>query len=596
MAGGIGGTVGAVLDQLDVIVAELPEVVLDGLKSLGMLIVVEILGGFAHHMGHLGHGGTIQRLGHVGRIPACGGRNAHMMVLVLAADGQRELGGVEQLDGQTAADLHLTFVVGGVQAQTGRRSPIAHRVGAELLDRLVRHDHVALGLRHLLMVRIENPARQRGVGPRQALVLEMRAIHAGEQPCTDDVLALRAQIHREGGVEDGPVLFARLLPAGHDLRGERRGGPSVHDVLFGSEAARHVTLVLAVAFRHVVGRIDRQNVLARHDRVIVVGGAVLLHRIPQRERHAEEALAGNQPVAVEAMHPILIAHAHEVRMEVQLLATLDQFGVQLLVGAAVLEIPLAGGDDFERLIALLVEVRHTFGRRRLAVQIAGFTQCIDDDLTCGERGLAGRLLEDLAALAVFDPVRGIHDDTAVTLDDGTQRQIQITPPFDIGHIAERTAHGDAGALVHLRSLVRQNRHLHTEQRGVDVLAEILLVTVVIRVRNQRAAGRQQFRTGGFDIDRGAIFETESYLVVEARIFARFQLGLGHCGLEGHVPQARSVLLVGLATGQIAQERLLGHALRMLTDGVVGLRPVDGQAEGAPQRLELLLILGGELLA
>ena len=135
-----------------------------------------------------------------------------------------------------------------------------------------------------------------------------------------------------------------------------------------------------------------------------------------------------------------------------------------------------------------------------------------------------------------------------------------------------------------------------EQRGVDVLAEILLVTVVIRVRNQRAAGRQQFRTGGFDIDRGAIFETEGYLVVEARIFARFQLGLGHCGLEGYVPQARSVLLVGFATGQIAQERLLGHALRMLTDGVVGLRPVDGQAEGAPQRLELLLILGGELLA
>ena len=33
---------------------------------------------------------------------------------------------------------------------------------------------------------------------------------------------------------------------------------------------------------------------------------------------------------------------------------------------------------------------------------------------------------------------------------------------------------------------------------------------------------------------------------------------------------------------------------MLADGVVGLRPVDGQAEGAPQRLELLLVLGGEL--
>lgn len=74
------------------------------------------------------------------------------MVLVLTADGQRELGGVEQLDGKTTADLHLAFVVRGVQAQTCGRGPVTHRVGAELLDRLVRHDHVALGLRHLLVV------------------------------------------------------------------------------------------------------------------------------------------------------------------------------------------------------------------------------------------------------------------------------------------------------------------------------------------------------------------------------------------------------------------------------------------------------------
>ena len=115
-----------------------------------------------------------------------------MMVLILTSDGQCELGGVEQLDGQTAADLHLAFVVGGIQAQTCRSGPIAHRVGAELLDRLVWHDHVALGLRHLLVVRIENPARQGGVGPRQTLVFKMRAIHGGEQPGTDDVLTAGA--------------------------------------------------------------------------------------------------------------------------------------------------------------------------------------------------------------------------------------------------------------------------------------------------------------------------------------------------------------------------------------------------------------------
>ena len=87
VAGGIGGAVGAVLDQLDVVVAELPEVVLDDFQSLGMLVVVEIVGGFADHGGHLGHRGTVDRLGHVGRVPCGDCRSAHVMVLVLTADG-----------------------------------------------------------------------------------------------------------------------------------------------------------------------------------------------------------------------------------------------------------------------------------------------------------------------------------------------------------------------------------------------------------------------------------------------------------------------------------------------------------------------------
>ena len=580
-AGGVGGAVRAVLDQFDVIVAELPEVVLDDFQSLGMLVVVEAFGGFAHHEGHLSHGCAVQWLGHVGRVPACGCRSTHMMVLILTADGQCELGGVKQLDGQTAANLHLTFVVGGIQAQTCRSGPITHRVGAELLDRLVRHDHVALGLRHLLVVRIKNPSRQGGIGPRQTLVFKMRAIHGGEQPGTDDVLTLRAQIHRECGVENRLVLFAWLFPTGHDLRGERRGRPRIHNVRLRSEAARHIALVFAIAFRHIVGRIDWQTILARYDRMIVIGGAIFIHRIPQRERHAEEALTGDQPIAIQTVHPVFVTNAHEIGVEVQFAAAFDQLGVQLLIGAAVLEVPLAGSDDFERLVALLIEVRHTLGRSRLTVKITGFAQCVNDDLTCGERRLSGGLLEDALAFLVFDPIRGVHDDASVALDDGTQRQVQVAPPFDVGHVAERTAHGDASALVHFRGLVRQNRHLHVEQRGVDILAEILLVTLIVRMRDQCAAGRQQFRTGGFDVDRSAVFETEGHLVVEARVFAGFQFGLSHCGLEGHIPQTRSIFLVRFAAGEIAQECLLGHALRVLADGVVGLRPVDGQTEGAP---------------
>ena len=546
-----------------------------------MLVGVQRVGGLADHQRQLRHHGAVERLGHVGRVPDGVGRLAHMMVLVLATDGQRELRGVEQLDRKTAADLHLAFVIRGVEAETGRGGPVAHRVGAELLDRLVRHDDVALGLRHLLVVGVQDPARQRGMRPRQALVLQMGAIHGREQPGADDVLTLRTQIHRERGLEQRLGSLVRLLPAGHDLRGERGRRPRVHDVRLGGEAAGHIALGFVVAFRHVIGRVDRQTVLARSDRMIVIRLAGSLDRVPQRERHAEEALAGDQPVAVEAMHPVLVAHAHEIGVEVELLAALDQLGVQFGVGAAVLQVPLTGGDDLQRLVALLVEVRHTLGRGRLAVQVAGLAQRVDDDLAGGERGLAGGRGEHLTAGRVGDPIRGVHDDAAVALDDRAGRQLQVAPPFDIGHVTEGAAHRDAGALVHLGGRVRENRHLDLEQRGVHGLAEILLVTLVVRVRDQRGAGREQLGTGGLDVDRRAVLETEGDLVVEAGVFAAFQLGLGHGGLERHVPQAGRVLLIRLAAREVAQERLLRHALRVLADGVVGLRPVDRQAEGTP---------------
>ena len=65
--------------------------------------------------------------------------------------------------------------------------PVAHRVGAELLEQLHRRDDVALALRHLLAVGIEDPPVDRGVGPRQRVVLEVRADDRGEQPRADDL-------------------------------------------------------------------------------------------------------------------------------------------------------------------------------------------------------------------------------------------------------------------------------------------------------------------------------------------------------------------------------------------------------------------------
>ncbi len=85
-------------------------------------------------------------------------------------------------------------------------------------------------------------------------------------------------------------------------------------------------------------------------------------------------------------------------------------------------------------------------------------------------------------------------------------------------------------------------------------------------------------------------------MVGAGVLTRLQLGLGDGGLEGDVPQGGRLLEVGLAAGEVAEERPLRHGLRLLADRRVGLLPVDGEAQGAPQRLEELLVLLHELLA
>ena len=85
-------------------------------------------------------------------------------------------------------------------------------------------------------------------------------------------------------------------------------------------------------------------------------------------------------------------------------------------------------------------------------------------------------------------------------------------------------------------------------------------------------------------------------VVGAGLLAVLELGLGDGGLVVDVPQGRGLGRVGLAAGQVAQERPLGGPARAVADRLVGVAPVDRQAEPAEQRLEGLLVLDGQPLA
>ena len=95
----------------------------------------------------------------------CGGRNAR--------SAERKLRHVEDLHRKAATDLHLTLVKRRIRAEASRGCPVANSVGAMRLKEAHGGDDIALGLRHLLAVRIEDPAGDCRVLPRQRAVLKV---------------------------------------------------------------------------------------------------------------------------------------------------------------------------------------------------------------------------------------------------------------------------------------------------------------------------------------------------------------------------------------------------------------------------------------
>ena len=83
-----------------------------------------------------------------------------------------------------------------------------------------------------------------------------------------------------------------------------------------------------VALRGPRGRVDRQLLLAGEQRVVVVGLALGVEGVPDRERDAEEALPRDQPVAVEAADPVVVAVLHVAGDPLDLGAALEHLGAQ----------------------------------------------------------------------------------------------------------------------------------------------------------------------------------------------------------------------------------------------------------------------------
>ena len=440
-----------------------------------------------------------------------------------------------------------------------------------MLEQFGGDDDVALRLRHLLAIRIEDPAAERAVLPWDGVGIEVRPDDGREQPGADDVVRLWADVHREGaGVE---VLVGS--PAGRDLRRERRRRPGVHDVGFAHEAAGLAALRLVVAGGNVGRRVDRELILGRDQRLVPDRLTRCVERVPERDRDAEEALTADQPVAVEAFDPGGVAGLHIARDPVHLVATIDERLTQVVVAAAISDVPLARADDLERLVALFEELDGVGDRSRVAVHLACFGEHRGDLVLGVFRAQTGEALVGLGGGALRNPVGRFGRELAIALDDRADRQVEFAPPGDVGGVAEGADHGDAGAFVGLGKFVRDDGDFNAEQRGGHGAAEVGLVALVVGMGDEGDTRRDEFGAGGVDPDVGGVADTgEAELVVGARHLLVLEFGLGDGGLEGDVPQRRRLDLVRLTGVQVVEERQLADAPAVVVDRLVGAGPVD----------------------
>ena len=329
----------------------------------------------------------------------------------------------------------------------------------------------------------------------------------------------------------------------------------------------------------------------------MIGAAVGVEGIPHRKRHPEEALSAHQPVAVEAVHPVLVAHSHMRWVPVDLPAPLEHRIAQLLLTTAVAQVPLAAGEDLEGTVALLEELDRMGDGTGLTVELARSAKQFDHPGLRLLHRSAGDLGEgvDRGGSCRLDPLRRLGQDPPVVGDDRPGWEVQLPPPDDVGEVTEGADHGDARALVGIGELMGPDLDLDTEHRRARRRAEQRSVPLVVGMSDQRHAGCEQFGPGGLDVDRVASVEVrEGDAMVRPGKFAVLEFGLRHGAAEVDVPQHGRFGLIGLCPPEVAQERQLGDPSAPLVDRRVGAVPVHRESESSEEFLERFLILGGEV--
>lgn len=316
----------------------------------------------------------------------------------------------------------------------------------------------------------------------------------------------------------------------------------------------------------------RKPSLGRAEHVAAAGAE------PDWERHAEEALARDAPVPLQALDPVAVALAH------------------------VLGEPADARAELDELVLLVEHLHEPLARRQELDLAARALEDLDDVLECLLGHEVPSLLEareDRAAgllgeQAFFGARERRH--APVAGDRLAQLQTVLLEPLHVGLVAERATHHHAGALLRVHLVVGADEHLVAEQRHAGLLTDQLLGPCVARVHEHRDAGAEQLGSRRGDLDRAAVHEVEPQAVHGGLLRLVVELGLGHGGLRLGVPQGGARLEIGLVLVEQVEEAPLADADATLVDGAVAQRPVSRDAEAPPERLELGLVAGRGLTA
>ena len=224
--------------------------------------------------------------------------------------------------------------------------------------------------------------------------------------------------------------------------------------------------------------------------------------------------------------------------------------------STVADVPLTRRDDFKRLVTLFIKRHRVRDLLNGAGEVTRLFQQLSNFLTSSERGLTSKLAVHLGGVSLCgtrNPFGNLATQAPVTGHHGTRREVQFTPPRDVGEVTKRTHHGNTCTLIRLSEFVSLDLNLNTEQWRHNGRTKKPLVTLIVGVGHKRHncwnelwARRQNdnrlTRGVGQAIGSGG---EELDLVVRAFLLAVLELSLRNRSPKCHIPHGGGVLRVRL---------------------------------------------------